>query len=380
MIKYWLKNRSIFSLILAFVLSVISLFAFAKPNFTAHSENILLTSVYDKTDIDFDIPAPTKDQLIEIKNLDYVDDVFGYYFTDSSLKIGGKSKKTKVLFSDMLDSLKFTMYNDSRLISKLDGLSNPLYADYKFAKDNNVKLGDEIEFNGIKFQVGKIYETNTYYGSAVFVPLIGEQKVLIESVSKSYSGAYLKVNDISKSDAYLRNYKPMGRLKTRDDFNTDEEYQIHYNSWNNANYYNEITSFNTKRESVNLKTEVNFYIAVVISSLLMIGLYVSLSFRNCEKIYFSKKKDKEEVKSYYLVAAVADFLLIGVSMAVSVLIAKTLVVEYLPSNYLVPMLVSTIVGAVIVLLFDFIYGKLYFKKIVMSSKNTTTDNEEMIQK
>ena len=105
MIKYWLKNRSIFSLILAFVLSAISLIAFAEPNFTAHSENILLTSVYDKTDIDFDIPAPTKDQLIEIKNLDYVDDVFGYYFTDSSLKIGGKSKKTKVLFSDMLDSL-----------------------------------------------------------------------------------------------------------------------------------------------------------------------------------------------------------------------------------------------------------------------------------
>ena len=28
------------------------------------------------------------------------------------------------------------MYNDSRLISKLDGLSNPLYADYKFGKDN----------------------------------------------------------------------------------------------------------------------------------------------------------------------------------------------------------------------------------------------------
>ena len=94
--------------------------------------------------------------------------------------------------------------------------------------------------------------------------MIGEQKVVIESVSKSYSGAYLKVNDISKSDAYLRNYKPMGRLKTRDDFNTDEEYQIHYNSWNNASYYNEITSFNAKRESVNLKTEVNFYIAVLI--------------------------------------------------------------------------------------------------------------------
>lgn len=368
MIKYWLKKRSIFSIILALALGAISLFAFSKPNFTAHSENILLTSVYDKTDINFDIPAPTKEQLIEIKNLEYVDDVFGYYFTDSSLRIGGKSKKTKVLFSDMLDSLEFTMYNDSRLISKLDGLSNPLYADYKFAKDNNVVLGDEIEFNGIKFQVGRIYETNTYYGSAVFVPLIGEQKVLIESVSKSYSGAYLKVNDTSKSDAYLKNYKPMGRLKTRADFNTDEEYQIHYNSWNNASYYNEITSFNTKRESINLKTEPNFYIAVVISSLLMIGLYVGLSFRNCEKIYFNKKKDKKEVKSYYLVAAVADFVLICASMAASVLIAKTLVVEYLPSNYSVPMLVSTIVGALIVLLFDFIYGELYFKKIVMSSK------------
>lgn len=367
MIKYWLKNRFLFSLISVLALGTVSLFAFAKPNFTAHSENILLTSVYDKTNIDYDIPAPTKDQLTEIENLDYVDGAFGYYFTDSSLKISGKSKKTKVLFSDMLDSLEFSMYNYSRLISKLDGLSNPLYADYKFVKDNNIQLGNEVEFNGIKFQVGRIYETNTYYGSAVFVPLIGEQKTLIESVSRSYSGAYLKVNDLTKADAYLRNYKPLGRLKTRAEFNTDEEYQIHYNSWSKANYYNEITSFESKRESVNLKTEVNFYLGVAISTILMIGLYVGLSFRNCEKVYFSKRKDKKEVKLYYLLSSFVDFVLICLTMMASVFIAKSFVVEFLPTAYMTPMLISTVIGALIVFVLDILYANIYFRKIVMKS-------------
>lgn len=376
MIKYWLKNRFLFSLISALFLGTVSLFAFAKPNFTAHSENILLTSVYDKTNIDYDIPAATKDQLTEIVNLEYVDGAFGYYFTDSSLKISGKSKKTKILFGDMLDSLEFSMYNDSRLISKLDGLSNPLYADYKFAKDNNIQLGNEIEFNGITFQVGRIYETNTYYGSAVFIPLVGEQKTLIESTSRSYSGAYLKVNDSTKADAYLRNYKPLGRLKNRAEFNTDEEYQIHYNSWGKANYYNEITSFESKRESVILKTEVSFYLGVVISTILMIGLYVGLSFRNCEKVYFSKRKDKKEVRLYYFLSSIADFVLICLTMIASVFIAKSLVVEFLPTAYMTPMLMSTVIGALIVFVSDILYTNIYFKKIVMKSDEISNNKNK----
>ena len=144
MIKYWIKNRLGFSLLLSVLLGVLCLFVFIKPNMDAHSYNFTLTSVYEKSEIDYDIPAPTKEQLNSIKELDFVDDVFGYYFTDSSVRIGSKNIRTKILFSDMLDSLSFTMYNSSRLIDSKEGLANPIYVDYYFATKNNVVLGDEI--------------------------------------------------------------------------------------------------------------------------------------------------------------------------------------------------------------------------------------------
>ena len=134
MAKYWLKNRAIYSLVLAVLIGILSMMLFVQPNVETHSENLLLTSVYENSDIDYDIPSPTKAQLEEIEALDFVDDTFGYYFTDGSLKVGSKSVKTKIIFGDDLDSLGMTMYNESRLIyTSQDGLyDNPLYVDYDF--------------------------------------------------------------------------------------------------------------------------------------------------------------------------------------------------------------------------------------------------------
>ena len=87
-----------------------------------------------------------------------------------------KNIKTKIILSDMLDAIDFTMYNDERLIKEDNGFENPIYIDYAFAKDNNISIGDHITLFNISFQVGRIYETNTYIGSSVFVPLVGDQK------------------------------------------------------------------------------------------------------------------------------------------------------------------------------------------------------------
>lgn len=364
MLKYWLKNRFLFSIVAVVALNLITIFVFDKPYLETCSENLLLTSIYEKTDIDYDIPAPTKDQLEEIKNLDFIDDVFGYYYTESTVKIGNNSTKTKILLSDMMPSLEFTMYNDSRLIESMDNLDNPIYVDYEFSKKNNISLGGEITFNNIKFQVSRIYETNTYYNSAILAPLVGEQKKLIESNSKSYSGAYLKCNDLSKAETYLKDYKPQGRLKNRSDFSSDEEYQTHYNSWNNANYYNEITSFAAKESSINKKTSISYVLGNIISVIVMIGLFVLLSFRNSEKNYFSSKKDKAGISSYYIVAAIIDFILIIVGMVASVFISKNMVANYLTTDFMTPMFVASIISGCLVLIIDVIYSIIFKKKII----------------
>ena len=364
MLKYWLKNRFIFSFITIFILGICSVCLFDKPYIETKSENLLMTSVYESSNIDFDIPSPTKEQLNQIKNLEFIDDVFGYYYTESEVKIRNSSKKIKIIFSDMLDSLDFTMYNNSRLIESSNNYSNPIYIDYDFSKKNNIKLGDEIEFNNIKFQAGRIYETNTYYTSALFAPLVGEQKKLIENSAKSYSGAYLKCNDKNKTDAYLKTYKPLGRLKNRSDFSNDDEYQMHYNSWKNANYYNEITSFSDKLESINEKTSINYIDAIILSSCLMILLNIVLSFRKCEKRFFSKKQEKNDIKIYYIISITFDFIFLITMMITSAIISFMFVKNYIPSTILNNMIINSLIGCLCVLVIDIIYNVFFQKKLI----------------
>ena len=90
------------------------------------------------------------------------------------------------------------------------------------------------------------------------------------------------MNDVSKAEAFLRDYKPLGRLKDRADFDTDEEYQKHYNSWSTANYYNEVTSFESRLASANTKNIINYIWGYVICSLVIVLANVGLSLRKSE--------------------------------------------------------------------------------------------------
>lgn len=366
MVKYFLKNRAVYSIVLAVLIGIFSTFLFVQPSAETRSENLLLTSVYENSDIDYDIPSPTKSQLAEIEALDFVDDAFGYYFTDGSLKVGSKSVKTKIIFGDDLDSLGITMYNEDRLIyTSQDGLyENPLYVDYDFYTKNKLSIGDTVYFNNIEFQIGRVYETNSYYGSATFIPLVGAQKTYIESITKSYSGAYLKVNDGTKAEAYLRNYKPLGRLKDKSDFATDTEYQTHYNSWNNASYYNEITSFSSKLASANVKTEANYTLGFIISAVVMVIVNVILSIRKNERIYFYKKKNKASVGGYYIATVLMDTILMAASLLIGIFIVKNNIVTFVPGEYFTSIIVTAIITTIGAMIINAVYDFIFCKKIV----------------
>ena len=368
MAKYWLKNRAGYSMVLAVLIGILSTMLFVQPNVKTHSENLLLTSVYENSSIDYDIPSPTKTQLSEIEALDFVDDAFGYYYTGGSLKVDSKSVKTKIIFSDDLASLGMTMYNDNRLIyTSTDGLyDNPLYVDYDFYTKNELSVGDTVYFNNIEFQIGRVYETNSYYGSATFIPLVGAQKTYIESVTTSYSGAYLKVNDSAKAESYLRDYKPLGRLKDRGAFSTEEEYQTHYNAWANASYYNEVTSFSSKLASANIKTEANYILGFVISALVTVAMNVILSMRKNERVYFSKKKNKSGVCGYYITTVLIDAILMVASLLAGVFIVKNSSIAFVPSEYFRNIIFAAVIATIGAVIINALYDYVFYKKAILN--------------
>lgn len=366
MFSYWIKNRSLITVFTSIILIILICLVIINPNIKTSGENRLATSVYSDSDIDFDIPSPTPEQLTEIAKLDFIDDVFGYYFTETNVTVNNKNIKTKIIFSDCLDSISFTMYNDRRLIesSNMD-YSNPIYIDYEFSQKNNVSLGDNILFNNIEFQVSKIYETNTYYSSAIFASLVGEQKDYILSRSRAYSGAYLKVNDLTKAENYLKSYKPLGRLKDRDLFATEEAYQKHYESWNSANYYNEITNFNDKLQDANVKTGINNVVGYLLITVLFIIINLMLFFRKSEIKYFKSKKDKKTIKNYYIINEIA-ITIVSIVITNIMFITVSNNTIYIPNNIIIAAYVGIYISIFTALMINGIIDIIFYKTKIIN--------------
>jgi len=314
MFRYWLKHRAPISALLSVVMMAILIFGFVSPYLNTSAENRNRLGVYENTEIDYDIPQPTKEQLQEISELPFVTATFGYYYTESSVEVNGESVMTKIMFSEDLDNLDFTMYSADRLISYTEKpYDNPVYIDYAFAQENGVSLGDTLILSNIVFQVARIYETNAYYTSAIFMPLVGEQKTLIESKSTSYSGAFLAVSDIAEAESYLNTYKPMGRLKDRSVFNSDAEYQLHYKQWENTSYANEITSFASRQGDISVKDSLPVWAGAAIVVVVMLIFNVLAFNSKMEKGYFIAKRSKSSNGAFFIWTAIIEFIVMVVS-------------------------------------------------------------------
>lgn len=370
MLNFWFKNRFIYILVTTITIALLSLFVVIIPSLNTNAENNLISSLYEKSSIDFDIPEPTKNQLLEIKSMDFIEEVFGYYYTQTDISYNSKNIKTKIILSDMLDAIDFTMYNDERLIKEDNGFENPIYIDYAFAKDNNISIGDHITLFNISFQVGRIYETNTYIGSSVFVPLVGDQKIYIENIYKSYSGAFLKASDYTRLNNYLKGYKPLGRLNSRSDYETEEQYQYHYNSWNNASYYNEITSLRELGEDIKTKNENSHLIGIVLNCIVLIILNIALSIRKSELLYFKKRRNKKNIFKFYFFNSIAEFILTVFLFICALFIAYHLTVEYIEISQILKIAFEIVIIAVIMLVINNIYNIILYKKNLVDNNNS----------
>ena len=337
MTKYWFKNRLLLGIITGIILAVSYVFIFVYlPNnkvVSIKKDNI----IYLNSEIDYQIPNPTKEQVDEIKSLNYVNDVFGYYFTKVSASCD-KSEKTNLMLVDNLESMNLTMYNEKNLIDSIENTSKYAFVDEIALKRIGGKIGSTVKINiantNFDFIICKIYSENKLFKEgSIIVPFSGSIKSLYEAQTSSdaYSAAFIDAEDLNACDNYLKNYIPKGRLKTREEFETDEAYNAYNNAILSGSYYNEITNFADYRKvaTKDFDNAMNNLKIMKILGIVAIGVvYIAISellrFRKSENLFFAKTlKQKNKIKWYRILSMLSEYLftilfIFGLSLILSV--------------------------------------------------------------
>lgn len=296
-------------------------------------------SVYDNTNIDFIIPSPSKDQVNDLQEKSFVEEVLPYYYTKSSVNYRESTFSSNVMFFESFSNIEMSPYNQKRCIEKAEIKQNSMFVDYPFYAKTKCAIGNQVSLviNGVTldFVISGIYEENSIFdGGAIAIQYSDTVKnAIMKNRTKDlpYSGAYLSSNSKEECKNYLyANYKPLGLLRERDEFDSQEAYDIYIAGFNSTNYSNEIVAIQQFAsdhylESNNLKN--TGYVMAIIGCALSLVSFVALTLimNNREKEVsrikelVKKGEDKKDIFKYYLTSHFAAFILGIIVFAVSLL-------------------------------------------------------------
>lgn len=316
MLKYWIKNRLLFDIAISIVLALLFCFAFVFPSSSNHNSISKENSIYLNSDIDFQIPNPSRGQLSDIASKDFVSNVFGYYLTKTNIT-GNSNAKVNLLMSDNMSSLAFTMFNEQ---TKLDSTTNPnnyAYLDEVAASKLSVSVGDNIFISlasqRIDFVVSAIYKANSLFeDGTVLIAFEGLVKSTYEANAHldSYAAAFIDASNVEACNNYLRSYIPFGRLKDRMEFDTDEAYELYNTAIMSGNYSNEITNFSEYRNNANRQlakskttlTTMSYIGSLAVGVLYFVACLVLRSRKSEDKYFKEVLKDKKTIGVYRTVS------------------------------------------------------------------------------
>lgn len=339
---YWVRHRLLLTIILCITSAMVVGLLFAFPHIVQQADNYNAQSIYKNTDMDFIAPEPSYEQVTELEGQNGVDKVFPFYLTKTQVSVNGASRTTTVLLSDQFQTVGITMYNEARVIEKASAeVENAIYIDWQFSKDTGAKLGDTVSFSinneTVEFQVYAIYETNTIYdGGAILAQITAEQAAGIRnnSVNNGYSGMYISAADYSTCRTYLTaDYRPLGRLKDREAFDSDEQYQIHYDAIMSTGYANEITDFRVRETDANTENNATMIcVGAILVAVIAIVFNVVMRKRGCERAYFTKLciPKGQDVKPYYKTSFVVETIVWIVVFAAVLFGAAYMSDEFIP--------------------------------------------------
>lgn len=360
MSSYWVRHRLLFTVIWCVVVAAIASTLFAFPYINQRANEYNSQSIFKNSDMDFIVPEPSFEQVNELPGQYGIEKLFPYYLTKTQVSVNGKTRTTTVLLGDQKHNVNLTMYNENRLIEKSDTkFDNSVLVDWQFAHDMDVNIGDTISLsiagNVAEYRIYAVYETNSEYdGGAILAFMSDEQQKAIQESSKNsgYSGMYVSASDYNACRTFLTTeYRPMGRLKNRNLFENDEQYQIHYDAVMSSGYANEITDYRVRENGLDTKTSpIMIYIGAVLVAVLMIGFNMFMRKRGCEKNYFTKHclPKGQNVKAYYRLSSLFETVLVLICYVGMIFVKINFSYEFISKNVLDGMLLLVPVTALVV--------------------------------
>lgn len=348
---YWIRHRFFSTAILSIAIALITGLLFAFPHISQLANDYNAQSMYKNTDIDFIAPEPSFEQVSQLSGTNGIDKVFPFYLTSILVSVNGTLRTSTVLLSDQFANVDITMFNERRLIEKSDLLfDNPILVDWQFCHDTSASIGDTVSFSidgkNSEYRIYAIYETNSIYdGGTLLAQISAEQRESINQKSKNngYSGMYISANDYTSCRLYLTTeYRPLGRLKDREQFEDDKEYQIHYDAIMGSGFANEITDFRIRESDLNKDQGTStIRIGAVLAALIVLAFNVAMAKRGCEKIYFTKHCIPKgvSVKPYYTISFLVESISIIVLYAAVLKWKVNFANEFIPRTAFAPTLI-----------------------------------------
>ncbi len=210
-----------------------------------------LGCVYSDSAYHFVAPSPVQEQVEEIKAQPSVKSVYEYYFYSATVYVGDNSARADAMFSES-DNLAITPFNDSRLISG-NTAEHALFLTSSVANKLGAKVGDTATVSvlgkSVTLPVGKIFLDDDETSGKVIFKLTESVKNAIYNGEMRLAGVYIEANDAAAVKNYLNSYVPMGRLLTRDYFDSDLQYETYKQEFLSQNYSSLITEKSTLDEA-----------------------------------------------------------------------------------------------------------------------------------
>lgn len=281
----------------------------------------------ERTFVDYIITAPSKEQVVEIQEQEGMKAVVPYIYRSVEIGHHGKVYESSLYVIENAEDIKYTTFSDElRISGTIPSELNTICVSYDLAKNLGIKVEDNISVSvqntELTFRVAGIYESDyRSVGGMLLTEFNGEIEELLGSEYK-YNGAYLCSDNTALTDDYVEKYVPLGDLRTREDFESDEAYDIYLKDRETSdyskmifytdNYLKEIENRNTAKMNRQIILAIMSYIVIILVVVVLVfvktNTYIRKDLLRDVRNNYTIKQEKEMFK-YYVVSVLGLVLL-----------------------------------------------------------------------
>ena len=259
-----------------------------------------------ETSVDFIISAPSKEQVSEISTLPHIDSVVPYVFRSIEVNKNNKTIESNLYIIENASDLPSTVFSDKLAIKKTGSNSgNALYISQDFAQLSKLNLNDAVDLTidgtSVKFQIAGIYKSDYRNVGGTLIAVLNDDIVSALGGTYRYNGAYVSSNDANKTRDYLDDYQPLGDLRSREEFSSDEAYQIYLDERKNddgRSVFDRETHLNNVGKRNDARLIRNLLLAIVCGVAAILVVCISTSKRLIG--YINKQADNDRRNSFEL--------------------------------------------------------------------------------